>query len=53
MDHFGKLIDIQQVKVMFHTSRGPYYALADINIEVRKGHSFSWLGTLDAAGRPC
>lgn len=44
MEQFSKFIDIQQVEMLFNTARGPFHALTNINLGVKKGEFISLIG---------
>ena len=44
MDMHNKFIDINEVEMMFHTKKGSFHALRDINLTVQKGEFITLIG---------
>jgi nitrate/nitrite transport system ATP-binding protein len=44
MDNTSKFIDIQKAEMVFHTNKGTFHALRDINLNVKKGEFVTLIG---------
>ncbi|HZW21557.1 ATP-binding cassette domain-containing protein, partial [Noviherbaspirillum sp.] len=44
MDNTSKFIEIQKAEMVFHTAKGSFHALRDINLNVKKGEFVTLIG---------
>ena len=44
MDNTSKFIEIQKAEMVFHTNKGSFHALRDINLNVKKGEFVTLIG---------
>ncbi|HEV2611702.1 MAG TPA: ATP-binding cassette domain-containing protein, partial [Noviherbaspirillum sp.] len=44
MDNNSKFIEIQNAEMVFHTKKGTFHALKDINLQVKKGEFVTLIG---------